>query len=109
MPLFRQLHSTLNEHRRHQDNLVLRREMALERADRRHGVVRGNLVHPGLAGNRCHHLYAGNVCGENVVACLGISQTPDPETPCFIGIPLDERTAIAIVTNGVSRLQTNKR
>jgi hypothetical protein len=66
--------------------------------DGRRGVCSEiSLIHTGLPSNRGHNLYAGNVCNEYVVAGLGIGQTPDPETPYFISIPLDERTAIAIV------------
>jgi hypothetical protein len=63
----------------------------------RRGVGLGNVAHTGLPSNRGHNLYAGNVGNENVVIGLGIGEIPDPETPCFIRIPLDERTAIAIV------------
>src|SRR5262249_18559127 len=87
----------LNDLRDHPDNLVLRLEMAFERADSSHCLVRGKLAHPGLPRHRRHNLYPGNVRGENVVSCLRIRQAPHPETPGFIGITLDEGTAIEIV------------
>lgn len=81
----------------HPDNLILRLEMAFERADGSRCLVLGKLTPTGLTSHSRNNLYTGNVRGENGVSCLGSCQAPHPATPCLIGITLDESTTIKIV------------
>jgi len=76
-----------------QDNLILRRAMAFERADGRRGVGLGNVAHTGLPSNRGHNLLPVMWAMKMFVTGWGISETPDPETPVSFAYRLTRRTA----------------